>query len=309
MPIIDLNSFYVSRKNNFIFTDIDLDGAMSCLLFQWISGRRTPYIATRVTDFRASFANWLKNNKLSSFHNVYILDLDVSNECLELVDKPNIVIIDHHDSHERNKHKYKHAKTFIQSTTSCSKLIYKLLHTQSKIKLTDNHKRLILLVDDYDSYTLQVPGSHELNSIYWNYQGNKVGKFMEQFESGFHGYTSDQKNIIQFYKNKIINVTSGLNVYEADVPFGKNVFRVVSTFADSCINDVADFIIKTHSADIGIVVNEKSNKVSFRKNKACTADLSVLASTIAGGGGHEYASGGSICDKFALFSKLFKPIL
>lgn len=299
----------MSYKKNFIFTDIDLDGAMSCLLFHWITGKQIPYISTRTVDFRKTFANWLKNNKLSSFDNIYILDLDISGDCLELVDRPNIVIIDHHTSHERNKHKYKHAKTFIKADTSCAKTIYKLLHTKSKTELTDEHKKLVLLVDDYDSYELKLPQSQELNLLFWNYQGNKAAKFIEEFNPGFHGFTSDQKNIIQFYKNKIENTLSTLEVFEATVPMGGSSQKVVSTFAETCINEVADHIIKKYKADIGLVINQNSSKVSFRKDKSrCSIDLSVIANTIADGGGHEYSAGGMLCDKFATFSKLFKPI-
>ena len=38
------------------------------------------------------------------------------------------------------------------------------------------------------------------------------------------------------------------------------------------------------------------------------ADLSALAKTVAEGGGHKYAAGGKLCNNFAIFSKLFKPI-
>lgn len=307
MPIINLNNFCVSYKRNFIFTDIDLDGAMSYLMFEWYNKKRIPYIATRVVDFRASFAGWLKYHKLSDYDTIYILDLDVSNECLELVDKPNVVIIDHHDSHVRNKHKYKKAKVFIESTTSCAKLLYKLLYSKSETPLSDECKKLVLMTDDYDSWQLRVPNSHELNTVFWNYQGDKIKKFVEDFGSGFHGYTPSHKKIIQFYEKKKDNTINNLELFEGTVPIGGSSLKIVSTFANTCINDVADYIIKHHNADIGIVVNTDSKKVSFRKDKQCDVDLSELAATVAEGGGHVYAAGGKMCEKFATFSKLFKP--
>tara|TARA_R110002020_G_scaffold15792_2_gene56347 strand:+ start:278 stop:1207 length:930 start_codon:yes stop_codon:yes gene_type:complete len=307
MPIINLNNFCVAHKRNFIFTDIDLDGAMSYLLFEWYNKKRIPYIATRVTDFRASFSGWLKHHKLTDYDTVYILDLDVSNECQELVDKPNIVIVDHHESHVQNKHKYKKAKTFISTDTSCARLLYKLLYSKSDEPLSDEYKKLVLLVDDYDSYSLKVPNSHELNTIFWNYQGDKVKKFVEDFGSGFHEFTSQQEKIIDFYKKKLSNVISSLDIFEGIVPIGSAPTKVVSTFANTCINDVADYIIKDHDADIGMVVNMDSKKVSFRKDKQCPVDLSLLAKTIADGGGHKYAAGGKVSDKFITFTKLLKP--
>ena len=297
----------MAHKRNFIFTDIDLDGAMSYLLFEWYNKKRIPYIATRVTDFRASFSGWLKYHKLSDYDTVYILDLDVSSECQELVDKPNIVIVDHHESHVQNKHKYKKAKTFISTETSCARLLYKLLYSKSDEPLSDEYKKLVLLVDDYDSYSLKVPNSHELNTIFWNYQGDKVKKFVEDFGSGFHEFTSQQEKIIAFYKKKLRNVISALDIFEGIVSIGGTPTKVVSTFASTCINDVADHIIKQYTADIGMVVNMNSKKVSFRKGKQCSVDLSLVAKTIADGGGHKYAAGGKVSDKFITFTKLLKP--
>ncbi len=303
----DLNNVCVSSKKNFVFTDIDLDGAMSYLMMEWAMDKQLPYISTRITDFRQSFANWIKAGNLKKYDTVYILDLDVSSECLEVVDKPNVVIIDHHDSHVRNAHKYKHAKTFIQSETSCARLIYKLL-APKYTGLSPEQKMLVLMVDDYDSYKLKVPGSHELNLLFWNYQGDKLIKFVKDFRDGFNGFTTDQQSIIEFYKTKIRNTINALEYYSADVQIGGSGRKIIATFADTCINDVAEYIIKKHNADIGIVVNPKSQKVSFRKNKKCDVDLSVVASTIADGGGHEYAAGGVLGDKFETFSKLLKPI-
>ena len=164
------------------------------------------------------------------------------------------------------------------------------------------------MVDDYDSYKLKVPGSHELNLLFWNYQGDKLIKFVKDFRDGYTGYTTDQQSIIEFYKTKIRNTVNSLEYYTADVPIGGAPRKIIATFATTCINDVADYIIKQHKADIGIVVNPKSQKVSFRKNKKCNVDLSVVANTIADGGGHEYAAGGVLGDKFETFSKVLKPI-
>ena len=62
----ELNNFYLSSKRSFIFTDIDLDGAMSYTLFRWMTNNKSiPYITTRIVDFKKTFENWLKKHKLS----------------------------------------------------------------------------------------------------------------------------------------------------------------------------------------------------------------------------------------------------
>ena len=67
-------------------------------------------------------------------------------------------------------------------------------------------------------------------------------------------------------------------------------------------------IIKNNNADIGMVINLQSKRVSFRKDKAVDVDLSKLAGKLAQGGGHKYAAGGLLTDNVLSFSKMFKPV-
>ena len=296
------------KKRSFIFTDVDLDGAMSYLLFSWFGQKRFPYITVRAIDFRSSFEGWLKKYNTNNYDHIYILDIDVSQDCIDLVDRNNVVIIDHHSTHVRNKSKYKHAKVFIEEETSCSKLIYRLLHKKSKLTLQDKHKLLVLMVDDYDSYKLQLNNSHSLNLLFWNYQGDRVKKFSSDFKDGFVEFNSKQQGIIEFHQKKIKRVLSELELFTTTLPMGNNKYKAVSTFAVSHINDVADYIIKKEHADIGIVINLKSRKVSFRRGKGSSIDVSKVAKKLTGGGGHEYSAGGKITEKFLTLSKIFTPI-
>ena len=299
----------MARKGKkFIFTDIDLDGAMSYLLFLWLNGAYIPYISTRVTDFHKSFTGWLKYHDIKQYDQIYILDLDISQDSLELVDHENVVIIDHHDTHVQNKHRYKNAKVFIEEKPSCSRYIYELLHTKSVTELTDRHKYLTLLVDDYDSYKLNLKESHDLNLLFWNYQGDRLAKFVKDFQPGFCGFTDQQKQVIEFYKKKIGRTISELTMHEAVVPIKNKPYKFVSTFATECINEVADHLITNYSADISLVINLNSNKVSFRKNKDVEVNLGDLAKKLADGGGHKYAAGGQLNETFMNFSKIFKPV-
>ncbi len=293
------------HKNIFIITDIDIDGAMSYLLFSWFKKCHIPYISTRVNDLKKTLETWIKNGNLKKYDQVYILDLDCSQECMHLVDTDKFTIVDHHDTHVQNKDKYKHATTFIEHTPSCSKLIYKLLQASLEDEITIEQKRLVLMVDDYDSYKLKIPGSHELNTLFWNYQGDRLARFNLEFRDGFAGFNEQQKNIISFYKRKIQRVIGDLTVFDANLPIDGTPYKFVSTMATECINDVAHHIIESSGADIGIVVNTNSNKVSFRKDKNCPVNLSELAKRLTNGGGHTGAAGGTITETFLSFTKMF----
>jgi len=299
----------VASNKKFIFTDIDLDGAMSYLLFLWFNNnKQIPYITTKVNDFNSSFKAWRRKRNVNKLDAVYILDLDVSQDSLDMVDMDNVVLIDHHDTHVANRGKYKHCKHFITEKTSCAKHIYDLLAKQVDVKLTDRQKYLMLLVDDYDCYNLLLPHTHSLNALFWNYQGDKLAKFVARFKDGFDGFTDQEKSIIEFYKKKIQRVISELKFFTADIPISGNTYKFVSTFASECINDVAHHMVEHKGADVSIVVNVKTNRVSYRKNKLIDVDLSKIAKKISAGGGHRYAAGGTLTPDFQNFSKMFRPL-
>ena len=295
-------------NKEFIFMDIDLDGAGSYLAFKWCTGKTLPYKPTRVSDFSRDFTEWLKSNDIEEYKSIYIFDLDVS-DYIELVDRPNIVIVDHHATHITNKDKYKHAKVILQDTGSCTKLIYNTFKNPVQ-PLPVECKLLIVMVNDYDSYKLQIADSYKLNLIYWNYQGNRVFHFLNRFQDGFDGFTSKEKSIIQFYEKKLKHVKNNLDVHVAPrIPIQGSPQKLVSVFADSHINEVADHIIKNYKADIGFVINPISNKVSLRRSDKCTVNLGNLAKKLFDvGGGHEAAAGGDLCEEFVTFSKIFKPM-
>ena len=295
-------------NKEFVFTDADLDGAGCYLTYNWCTGKRPPYKCTRVTDFKRDFTEWLSVNDISTYKTVYIFDLDVS-DYAELVDKPNIVIIDHHSTHVDNKDIYKHAKVIVETYTSCTKLVFDTFKNKLQ-PLPEEQKLLIVMIDDYDSYKLQLKSSYRLNLIFWNYQGNRMFHFISRFKDGFDDFTSKEIKIIQFYEKKLQHVKNNLNVHVArGVPLLGGRYNLVSVFATSHINEVADHIIKNYKADIGFVINTNSNKVSIRKSKKCNINVGTLASKLFDtGGGHDGAGGGDLCESFLTFSKLFSPM-
>ena len=296
-----------------IITDCDLDGAATALLWKWISESdniNQVIKPTRVLDLSEKIIS-INNSIDISKCDVYIFDLDTSQcttEALKIIDTKNFTIIDHHTSHVKASHIYNNATTHIEECTSCVKLLYKIYKDRCK-NLSVNQKMLIGIVDDYDSYKLETKYSHSLNLIYWNYQGDRLQKFHEEYYNGFKLFDKKQQHIIQFYKNKIEKITSSLDVFHTSVSISSKPVNIYSAFASECINDVCQFLVDNFKTDIAMVVNLKSQKVSLRKSKKCNVPLDVLAKTIfTEGGGHADAAGGLMDDKFATFSKAFTPI-
>lgn len=291
-----------------VFTDADLDGSMSYTMLNWCTRNQLPYIVTTVTKFHDDYIAWSRKNNPSEFDKIIILDLDISQQSLELVDRPNVYIVDHHKTHVENRDKYKLAKTTIEEYSSCAKLIYKIYKHKLDEILSPSQKKLLLLVDDYDSWTHRYTQSKQLNYIFWNYQGDRLSKFLKDFSSGFTNFTPTHNKIINFYESKLNRIISNLTYHHAEVSIQKQKCNCICTFASKMISDIGNHLIEDLKADIGFVVNTESNRVSIRKNKTSTVDVGKLAKMLIDGGGHDSASGGVCTEKFLEFSKLFSPV-
>lgn len=284
-----------------VITHTDLDGAASYCAVCWAHETRLPVKPLTTTDLPSFWRNSILKN-IDKFKNIYICDICPEDSEM-LYDFPNVTIIDHHASTIEKKNKFTKAVVIAQDAPSTCYLAYKHFN----LKLNDYKKLLLLLANDYDSYEHKLSQSKLLNYLFWSYQGDRVSKFYEEFRDGFKGFNKFQKNIIKFYLKRLNDTLEKANIYKGVVEQNNSKYTISSTFADFAINDVAEYILNTTKSDIGIVVNLKSGKVSFRKRKGCECDLNVLAKNLAGGGGHSDAAGGILNDTFINFSKALLP--
>lgn len=291
----------------FSWVDADLDGGGSYLVLSWLLGFQIPYKVSLSNRFREEFLEWQKHNKISDFEKIFILDLDVS-ENADIVDHPNVVIVDHHSSHFPNKSRYTKATVIVEECTSACKLLYKKLHKAGEHELTDVQKKLILHVDDYDSYQFKLAQTYGINVLFWNYQGDRVQKFVDRFQAGFDKFTPEEENIIVFYQKRLARIKSELKVFVATIPVGERQVKFVATFATEFLNDIAQHVLEVTKSEAALVINTKTNKVSFRRSPTGTLNVSKLAEKLAEGGGHEFSAGGILTDKVLAFSKLFSPL-
>ena len=79
-----------------------------------------------------------------------------------------------------------------------------------------------------------------MNTIFWNYQGDKLAKFVKAFKHGYTGFTDEQKGIIQFYKNKTQHVLDTISVFEAHIPINGKTYKFTGAFAP--INQITGLI-------------------------------------------------------------------
>jgi len=300
----------MSTCNQFIFTDCDLDGAGAYAVYSWLTGiTNIPYKVCRVNDLLTAVKSFNKTHKFEDYDKVLFFDLDASDpELKEIIDHDNVVIVDHHASNISSPTTYDKATSYVEDCTSTCKLIYK--HFLPKdLKLSGPQKLFIALVDDYDSYELKTPYSKDLNSVFWSYKGDRLQKLYRDFPEGFTGFNKFHKNMLDIKHKDLTQLKEELEIYTGDVTTKKHKFRLASTVATRHINDVADYISEKAGAEVAVVVNTNSGKVSFRRRRGCE-DVSMVklaAAVTENSGGHEAAAGGMLCDKFLQFTKTLKP--
>ncbi len=295
-----------NKKKIHIFTHSDLDGAACCLLFEWYTWSTPSYVSTNHENLHTNVAKWLIKNNIKEYDEIYFFGLDTCS-IIDIIDHKNVQIFDYHQEAKRCSELYKNAKVEIMEYGSAILGLYKFFKEKFKDrKISAEQRKFVALVDDYISYRLlERELSIGLNMIFWNYQGDKVQKLKNDFKNGFVDFNLDQLKIIDFYKNKIKKIIQAEDFYVGDFKI-QGVFRkVIATFADTCINEIAAELTEM-GFEIAMVVNANTNKVSFRKNHHSNIDLPKLAKTLADGGGYKNTAGGILTDKFMNFTKLLE---
>lgn len=295
-----------NKKKIHVFVHADLDGAACYMVLQWYLWNFPTYTITSHSNMREDVTKWLLKNKLEDYDAVYFVALDTC-PIVNLIDKKNVWIFDHHQEAKRCRDLYKEANIHILEFGSTVLGLYRYFKEKLKDrKITTAQRKFVALVDDYISYRLLDRDlSIGLNMIYWNYQGDKIQKLKEEFNEGFQDFNERQLKIIEFYKNKIIKIVNESDFYVGDFKI-QGIFRkVIATFADTCINEVSAELTKM-GYEIAIVVNPKTEKVNFRKNHLSNVDISKFAEKIADGGGYKNTAGGMLNEKFMAFTKLLE---
>ena len=286
-----------------VWTDTDLHGAGSALVLKWLYKEAEAFNINDVSEytFTGKFKGALQT--LDHYDRVYIVDLNLTPEQIQLADRDNVVVIDTHKNHAQNKHLYKKAKTILDyAHYSSIDLIYDkfgdhLLH------LTDEQLLLIEYIGTYDWYNTKYKESLKLNAIYYNLNSPKTEKFISAFSDGFRDFTIHEKNAVKLYFKKFKDQIENSNVFKGKI----KKYNVVATFGNYAVGELAHFLIKKYNADIGIVVNSQAKAVSFRRSKSCDADVSILARSLCQGGGHASSAGGKLTEQFANLTKQLTP--
>ena len=282
-----------------VWTDTDLHGAGGALVLRWLYKDCKTFSINDVTE--STFTGRFKGAQqtLDHYDRIFIVDLDLNREQIQLADRENTVIIDTHTNHFKNKNLYKKSKVIIDdSFFSCVDLICDKF--KSHLNLTDEQKNLTELICQYDWYKSN-NDSLKLNAIYYNLNAPKTENFISSFYNGLTEFNPHQKNSIKLFFKKFKEQISTNNIFKGKI----KDYNIVATFGDYAVGELAHFLLSKYEADISIIVNTKTKTVSFRRNKNCDVDVSLLAKKLCDGGGHAAAAGGKLTEQFATLTKQF----
>ena len=271
-----------------VITDSDLDGAGSALFIKWAFPKANVDIVEITSD--KYFEPTIRQQKIDKYDKIFVTDLTIPDSLIDLVDKSNFIIVDHHLSHVEVRDRYKDAKVLIQEETSTVKLLQCCF---SKVKLTQAQQDLLTYIDDYDQYALKYKDGLKLCAIFYSFNRPKVEKFVEAFKDGFRDYTAQEKNMIFLHYKKFQEQKDSIQFYKGVID--DKVW--VSFMCEYTPNELAHYALKKYNADICLIIYPKWDAVSFRKRKDCDTPLNRLAEVLCDGGGHAYAAGGKLNEK------------
>tara|TARA_R110000787_G_scaffold81539_1_gene176762 strand:+ start:75 stop:950 length:876 start_codon:yes stop_codon:yes gene_type:complete len=286
-----------------IITDADLDGAGSYLcLKQAYKDNTLTYSVTTEKKFISDIAYF----KFEDYDLVIISDLNLKESEIRLCDLKNVIVIDHHAEHMQLIENYKNAKPIIKDYSSCTKLIYDTFKLENK--LNKNQKLLVKLIDDYDSYTLNLPFSKPLNQVFWSYTGDRVSKFENDFKDGFFGFNQFQKNALKIIENKIERFFKEETIHKGNLKIGDKNYNVAGVVVTFSPNEIAERIISTYGVDFVIMINLAGKSVYMRRSVDCSLNMGIVAAKLMDGGGHADAAGGTLNDTVINITKLLNKI-
>jgi hypothetical protein len=300
----------MTEDNIYVFTPYSLDGAGSLLSIKWfmelLNHKNVNLVSVNTVSVKQDYKSFKESFEYQSAKKIYIVGGYLAKEILEFIKGDEKVTV--FALKEENTNDIQDVKVVDGDFPSYTALICNKFKDKKDLKLNDKQNLLISLIEDYISYELKYDKiSLGLNTIFYNFQGNKVENFCKKYEKGFDTFSEDDKKIISFYRLKLEKILEAKK-YEGDFSVGGKERKLIAIFSDTCINEVAAALLKKYNADIAVIVNPQTQRVSFRRGKNVDVDLKSLCRKLCEGDGKKYAATGKITEKFLTLTKLLKEV-
>lgn len=232
---------FFSRENFSILSHVDLDGAVSAILFQHFFADKIQMVQYSGYD---KIGINLQKIKFQS-ENILVLDLSLEQEDINFIDNwfDFKLIIDHHTSTLNQKIKF---PSLINTYASGSMLSLYYLSEKLGYEIPKEFKALVKYTNDFDMFFLRHPESLILNNIFW-----KIGlfKFIEEYSNGLN-----ENNWV------------GSKLYK----IGLDQQKVIEDYINKCdkyeVEDVMVVAADDYISNIPLIIKEKENFIIIRKD-------------------------------------------
>lgn len=280
----------------FAWVNSDLDGVGSTILLGNIF-KNLEYKGVFFGEFEKEFMKWREDN-YENYDKIFVVGMVLDQSLVNKLDDKKIIIV----SDRNESFKSYDSTLFLEDSSSCSKMIYKKF--KDKANFSPELKKLVLYIDDYNSYALKTKEAEYINALYRKSGSRKFYNLVNRFWNGFDGFSDREVTIANQFFEEIDKELAGLDLYKGTF----KGWNVIATFSKLSVNEIAGALLKEMQPDVVIVVNMDTKFVSFRKKEGSAADIVFMAENLCGGGGGEYASGGKLSQKFIEFTQELIPV-
>lgn len=278
--------------NVFLWTNCDLDGVASAITLGNVFAKSNfDYQCIFFGDFEKKYEDWFDENS-KQYDKIFIVGIPLNQNVINKIDDKKVIIIS-----DKKEEIVVHESTLInEDSTSCSKILYKKF--KNKFEFSSAIKKLIVYVDDYNSYELKTEEAKILNGLFRKSGNNRFYNFVNKFWSGYQELSESELKLAASFYRDLNSELENLCLYQGEYKGNS----VIATFAKGSANEIANSILDNYDCEIAIIVNMNTQFVSFRKKKDSTADIKFMAENLCNGGGSLNSSGGKITQKFLDFT-------
>ena len=267
--------------NVFLWTNCDLDGVASTITLGNVFYKSNfDYQCVFFGDFEKKYTEWF-NEKSKEYDKIFIVGIPLNQSVINKIDDSKVIIVS-----DKKEDLTIYESTLIhEDITSCTKLLYKKF--KDKFDFSADLKKLIIFIDDYNSYELKTKESKLLNGLFRKSGNNRFYNFVNKFWSGYQELSESELKLSASFYRDLNSELENLCLYQGEY----KGHSIIATFAKGSANEIANSILDNYGCEIAIIVNMNTQFVSFRKNKNSSADIKFMAENLCNGGGSLNSSG------------------
>lgn len=217
-----------------------------------------------------------------------VIFTDISPKDSSLIkDKENVLVIDHHETEEKNHEPDNMRFVYIGECASVQSQKFFSMYFNEDLSYLDG---LIKYVNDYDMWIDPHGKSWEYNVIHYYYLKQDKFKhtdFIQRFKNGDIKLNEEEKEHVKLRKKELEEKWNDIRNRFHDLPYNINGCII---FESDFVNELLHRLMDTYGFDVAINKNPNTFQCSVRSNGKIVKVGETL-DEIGIGGGHDCAAG------------------